>query len=255
MPVTARGVPAGTLRVMIVDAGNVAAADGLRIREGMVFRISGGLATPADLVELDDAGLRRVVDLRGTDENRSVIQNWAREKGVDYVSEPIPAARKQDFVAEVAGAKSEEEAIAYMSSLYERIVEDFGDQIAATIGVLAADLPAGLGCARGKDRTGIVNAFIHVLLGVPEEEVAVRYVNGAPSADRLGPLARDMMELEESDPLPTGVSVMLRATPDLVIAAIDEAKRTHGSVEAYLSDHGLEPEAAERLREQLLVPA
>ena len=239
---------------MIIDAGNLPAADGLRIREGMIFRLSGGLVKPGDLEKLEAAGLRRVVDLRGTDEDRSVIRDWADEHGVDYVSQPIPAARREDFDAVATSTTSEEDAIAYMGKLYRRVVDDFGTEIAATIGAMADELPAGFGCAAGKDRTGIVNAFLHVLLGVPEEEAAERYVNGAPSVERLGGLARNYMELDDSQPLPTGVEVMLRASPELITAAIDQAKRTRGSVEAYLEAHGLEPEAVERLRERLLVP-
>ena len=89
-----------------------------------------------------------------------------------------------------------------MESLYRSIVDDFGPQIAGTISALEDELPAGHGCAAGKDRTGIVTAFLHVLLGVPEEEAARRYVNGAPSLERLGPLARDYLAIEDSIPFP-----------------------------------------------------
>ena len=240
---------------MIIDAGDVPAEDGRRVRPGKVYRLSGGLAKPGELEALDAVGLRRGVDLRGTDEARSVIQNWADANGVDYVSQPIPAARREDFLRAAAEADTEEAAFDYMRALYERVVDDFGPQIAATIHAMSKDLPAGFGCAAGKDRTGIVNAFLHILLGVPEEEAAMRYVNGAPSVERLGPLARNLMELEDSEPLPMGVEVLLRATPELINAAIARAEETHGSIEAYLEHHGLPPDAVERLRDQLLVPA
>jgi protein-tyrosine phosphatase len=240
---------------MIIDAGNVPAADGKRIQSGKIYRLSGGLAKSGELQALEEIGLKRVVDLRGTDEDRSVIKNWAESHGVDYVSQPIPAARRDDFVRAAAEAETEEGAFAYMRELYERVVDQFGPQIAATIGAMAEEQPAGFGCAAGKDRTGIVNAFLHILLGVPEEEAAVRYVNGAPSVERLGPLARNIMELEESEPLPMGVEVLLRATPELINAAIAEAKRTDGTIQGYLEHHGLAPQSVERLREQLLVPA
>jgi protein-tyrosine phosphatase len=240
---------------MIIDAGDVPAADGFRVRPGKIYRLSGGLAKAGELQALEAAGLRRIVDLRGTDEDRSVIQNWAEANGADYESQPIPAARREDFLRAAAEAETEESAFAYMRELYERVVDDFGPQIAATIGAMSRDLPAGFGCAAGKDRTGIVNALLHILLGVPEEEAAMRYVNGAPSVERLGPLARNVMELEESEPLPLGVEVLLRATPELINAAIAEAKRTDGTIQGYLEHHGLAPEAVERLREQLLEPA
>ena len=93
--------------------------------------------------------------------------------------------------------------------------------------------------------------LVELLLRQLEEEAAIRYVNGAPSVERLGPLARDIMELEESEPLPMGVQVLLRATPELINAAIAEAKRRDGTIQGYLEHHGLEPDAIQRLREQL----
>ena len=219
----------------------------------MVYRIRGGLASPDKLDALDRAGLRSVVDLRGVSEDRSVVRHWAEEAGVNYVHQPMPAGNKVDMQAMVT--QSSEQAGDYMQALYRRIVVEFGPQITATIGVLADGMPAGYGCAAGKDRTGIVTAMLQVLLGVSREEAGRRYLSDAPTLDALGPLARDYLDWPEADPLPIGVEVMMGATPGSISAALDQAEGEFGSIPAYLEHYGLAPGAVETLRSELVAPA
>lgn len=228
-------------------------AGGGRIRPGRVFRVSGGLAHADDLGPLEAAGLRRIVDLRAEDEDRSVLLDWATVRGVDYISQPMPAAARADF-AEIARRNSTpEEAQAYMSELYSGIVDRFGPQIAATMSAIAERLPAGYGCAAGKDRTGIVTAMLHVLLGATEEEAARRYVNGAPSVERLGPLARTYLGLGDGEPLPAGVEVLLRPAPTTLLGLLEHARQEYGGVREYLEGNGLSPATIAALSRELVV--
>ena len=149
-------------------------------------------------------------------------------------------------------AETEEEAAGHMLSIYRVIVDDYGEAIAMTIAALADKLPVGYGCAAGKDRTGIVTAFLHTLLGADEEEVARRYVDGAPAPERLQVLARDYLSLGEADPLPPGFNVLAGASAPTIRETLDHVRRQHGGVEAYLEAHGLEPETVEKLRNRLV---
>ena len=240
----------GNLALVIVDIGGAPTADGGRIRPKLVYRIRGGLAAPDKLAPLDDAGLRSVVDLRAETEDRSVVRDWADATGVRYVAQPMPAGNKVDM--NEVSRQSSAEATDYMQALYRRIVVEFGPQITATIGVLAEGLPAGYGCAAGKDRTGIVTAMLHVLLGVSREEAGRRYMSDAPTVEALGPLARDYLDLHEAEPLPVGVEVMMGTMPESIGAALDQAEEEFGSVPAYLEHHGLAPGAVETLRSELV---
>lgn len=230
-------------------------ADGGRIRAGRIFRVSGGLMSADELDALEAAGLRRVVDLRGEDEDRSVLMEWAGKRGVDYVSQPIYAAGRREFVEIARQGMGQERAQEYMTSLYRGIIDEHGNEIAATIGAIADRLPAGYGCAAGKDRTGIVTAFLHVLLGVPEGEAARRYVNGAPSVERLGPLARTYLGLDEGAPLPAEIEVLIRPAPTTLLGMLDHARENYGGVREYLESHGMAPGTAADLRRRLVVPA
>ena len=154
---------------MITDAGDIPTSNGSKMQAGLVFRLSGGLFRDKDLAEFERANLKRVIDLRGENEDRSLVRNWTKDHGIDYVSEPIPAAGRKDAVDLDRLSKSVDEALEYMAALYIGIVDRNGREIANTIAAMADELPAGYGCAAGKDRTGIVTAFLHIILGVPEE--------------------------------------------------------------------------------------
>lgn len=224
------------------------------MRAGVVFRLSGGLFREKDLAEFERAKLKRVIDLRGVTEDRSIVQNWTTDHGIDYVSEPIPAAGKKDAVDIARLSDSVDEALEYMQALYIGIVDRNGREIANTIAAMAEELPAGYGCAAGKDRTGIVTAFLHIILGVPEEEAVRRYVDSAPPIEHLGPLARDYFDLEEGAPMSPGMEAFLRPQGEILAATVTHVAGEHGSVAGYLAQHGLGADTVEQLRENLLAP-
>ena len=68
----------------VSDIGGLPLRDGQWFRSGLVFRISGGMVGPAELAHLDAIGLRVLVDLRGPDEDRSALEDWAQSRGVRY---------------------------------------------------------------------------------------------------------------------------------------------------------------------------
>lgn len=243
------------VRVVIADAGGVPTAGGGRMREGAVFRISGDLVGVPELAELEAAGLRRVIDLRGGGEDRSAIEGWARERGVVYRHHPMDVAGGAGLGDAIRAAVVSGRAEAYVQRTYRRIVSEFGGQIAATIGVLAEGFPAGFGCAAGKDRTGVVNALLQVLIGASEDDAADFYAARAPSLDRLRPLARDFFGYDHVDDLPPGVDHILGVQRSTMTEVFEQIREGWGGVKPYLEAHGLRPEQAGRLREHLVVTA
>ncbi|HEX6388094.1 MAG TPA: tyrosine-protein phosphatase [Solirubrobacteraceae bacterium] len=238
---------------MITDVGGITTADGAQIRTDTVFRLSGGLAGPDELAALKRAGLRCVVDMRGPTEPREAIRDWAGAAGIEYVAQPIPAADRSDFVDLVESRGSAAEAAAVMERIYRGIVDHHGPQIAGTIDAVARNLPAGFGCAAGKDRTGIVTAFLHTTLGVALEDVVHHYTVSAPPLARLAVLAQDYFGLVEGEAMPPAVEIFMSARPETMRDTLAHVEATHGGVEQYLVDHGLRAEAIDELRARLVV--
>jgi len=239
--------------VVITDVGGIAAADGGQIRTDLVFRLSGGLAGPDELATLRAARLRCVVDLRGESEDRAAIRDWAAAQGVVYEAQPIPAADRGGMRELVTSGGSVADAAAAIDGAYRTIVDSYGAQIAGTIGALARELPAGFGCAAGKDRTGIVAAFLHTVLGADVEDVVHHYTVSAPPVARLAVLAKDYFGVADGEALPPAVEVLLSTRPDALRATLAHVEATHGSVERYLVDHGLATEALDELHARLVI--
>lgn len=222
------------------------------MRERAVFRISGGLVGEPELAELEAAGLRTVVDLRGHREDRSAIEAWAQAHGVIYRHEPMDVARAGGLGETILDALADGGAKDYLRMAYRRIVTEFGRELAAAIGALSEGFPAGFGCAAGKDRTGVVNAFLQVLIGASEEEATRFYVERAPSLEALRPLARDFLGYEHVDQLPAELDHILGVQSSTMLEAFEHVRNGWGGVERYLLAHGLRPEQVERLREDLV---
>jgi len=239
---------------VITDAGGVEVQGGGSVRTGAIYRLSGGLAGPEELARLDAAGLECVVDLRGADEDREAIRAWAAGAGVTYVTQPIPAADRGGVIEMVTSAATVAEAQAALDGVYRRIVDEFAPQVTGTIGAMVGRTVAGYGCAAGKDRTGVVTALLHILLGATEEDAIARYVSGAPSPERLQGLIRGYMGLAEDAPVTPAMAVFATTRPQTMRDTLAHVRERYGGAEAYLRAHGLPDGAAEALREQLVVP-
>jgi protein-tyrosine phosphatase len=235
------------------DAGGLPTGDGT-IRMGAVFRISGQLASAAELDELADAGVIRIVDLRGHDEDRSTIQQWTAANRVAYSHQPIAVGQTEGLIELALDARAREVVDEAMRNVYGEIVDQHAEQLANTIAEIAQGTPIGFGCAAGRDRTGIVASLLYAQLGVPEELIVDAYARHAPSALQLRPLAHNYVELDDDEPLPVGLEALLTVDRGWISSALERIRDVHGGVSAYLLEHGLPADALPALQRLLVVP-
>lgn len=238
---------------MIQDAGGVILADGRSVRTGLVYRVSGMLAGPDELAELGATGVRAVVDLRDKGEDRNAIVDWTEANGVAYENFPIvvggyEGGRWDGILNDVAAGRGR----ARVLETYAELAIGFGPQIAAAFEVVSRVFPSAFGCAAGKDRTGVMCAYLHVLLGASEETAIQAYLDMAPNAEQLQP-AIDSLGLEPDDPLLVDITEYMVVKPTSMAHAFELVNR-HGGVEVFLREHGLSVAAIDRLRDQLIAP-
>jgi protein-tyrosine phosphatase len=239
-------------RKVLVDAGGIALPDGRRLREGHALRVSGGLTRAEELGQLSDAGIVQLVDLRGGDEDRAVLSDWAGRHGVAYAHHPIRGGNLDSYRDELMGIETQPEAEQFQLDLYLQMVDTFPHSIAGALDLLGEAGPVGFGCAAGKDRTGIVTAFLHVLLGFSEAAATAYYVSLAPTPEALRPLAEAAFDLAPDDPWPPGVTAMLGVRESLLFDVFAHLRDEHGGLEAYLRAGGFPDDGAERLRARLI---
>lgn len=236
---------------MITDAGGLPCAGGT-VRTGRLLRVAGALCGEAELDRLRAAGVVAYVDLRGGVEQREAIERWAADAGVDYRRHPIEVAGAHDLMRAVYDATDADAAAEEMRALYRAIIERSGEQLAAAVGVVAAGTPVAFGCTAGKDRTGIVAAFVHAVLGVEDDVIARSYVASAPEVERLREVLEAQFGMDPSAAGAPGLTTLLGVEEATIRATLDHVRATHGDVEAYLVAHGLDPEAGAAMRQDLV---
>jgi protein-tyrosine phosphatase len=234
----------------VADIGGLPLAGGCRLRRGLLYRISGALVGPADLAHLQTFKLRLVVDLRGAAEDRSKLSRWAADYGVAYHHRPVMSGAVADILRE-AGS-SVEAAVAIRRSVYRQIVDDYGISLAGAVALMAHDVPAGFGCAAGKDRTGILAALIQTLLGASEDDVVADYIALAPDVERLRTMVGAWEAAAEVDLTAPGIDTILSTSDELMRESLAHINERWGSSTAYLQAHGLTTGDIESLRSHLV---
>lgn len=239
---------------MIVDAGGLPVTAGGHIAEGRLLRVSGGLVTVRDLPALEVFGVRTLVDLRGGTEPRTLLESWAQRAGVRYVWLPIDVAGGSAMVRAMGGSADEDEAAEQLVQLYKLILDQHGDRLAQTIETIAEGTPIAFGCAAGKDRTGLVTALLHTLLGVGEDDVVRSYATSPPAPGLLKEMLRDQFGASSDVLTMPRLDVLLGAEEVTMRAALAHVRERYGDVKSYLEANGLSAGAVARLREDLIVP-
>lgn len=236
----------------IRDAGDVTIAGRRPVRTGVLFRISGDLVTAADLKILEDADVHTVVDLRSIDEPRETLERWAMEHGVRYVHQPMLSATITELMQLAIEAPDFATAREQQRQVYLELIDAHGAEFARTLEIMASPGATGVGCAAGKDRTGLMTAIVHVLIGASVDEAAAAYVAQAPSVAELRPLALARIPTAGEGDLPPGIMIQLGVDPALIAEVFTHIDTRYGGVEPWLERYGLTAGTVAALRAKLL---
>ena len=244
------------------DIGGLPAADGRRIREGVLFR-SGHLffASENDRRYLRDT-VRTIVDFRSEKECGEKPDPVL--EGVDYVYLPILSER-------APGVEQDEEAVeltfetavrdpvsskTYMVQVYESCVTNpfTVSQYRRFLDILLEEPEAAphkavlWHCTAGKDRAGFAAVLVEWLLGVKREDIIEDYLatNVYRREETQQFLARMKKEFGEPDgQMKEAFFWLFSAHEEYLEAVFAKAAELYGSFDAYLSE-GLKVTEEER---------
>ena len=235
------------------------------VATGKVYRAD-GLAQLTDRARADirSLSISTVIDLRDIGE-RAKLPDALDGLEVDYIELPIfddrffPAkrlsAQEMKAAAEESGMDLSDRSL---SKIYDLMIAHFGSRLALAVDTIAQTGTGGVvfHCSAGKDRTGVIAAFILTLLGVGRSDILDEY---AITAQYLSGAFLENITKNFSD---AGISGNLAETataapPELLAKVLDsiDAKYGDNGVEAYLLEHGMNPESPAALRRLLLAPA
>jgi protein-tyrosine phosphatase len=230
------------------DLGGHRTRDGGETRYGAVVRADSiRQLTEAGWGAAVDYGVRTVVDLRM---DRELQADPPAELPVRVVHVPVLEDDDEAFAEVEAVARAAPDYAAATRDVYLVFLERFHKNVAAAIAAVARAPEGGVvvHCVGGKDRTGLVTAFLLHLAGVDKEQIAADY---AESEERLRP-RHDVWLAEAGTEAEREHIRRIAATPaESMVGVLEELERRYGSIQGYLRAAGLTDADLERARERL----
>ncbi len=223
------------------DYGDYAAGE-RRIRAGRLFRSAHqARASDADLQRLADLGIATIVDLRRPGERRE--QPSRRPVGfagsvIEAVHDDGGEAPHITFLKE--SDLTEASGRAFMTDVYRRLAFEPAhlDLFARYFRALGeTDGPMLIHCAAGKDRTGVLAALTHHLLGVGRDEMVADYMLTNTAVDLAGrapAIARQLEAMTGRKASHAAVVAFIGVEPVYLETALDGIAARYGSVDIYL---------------------
>ncbi len=249
------------------DVGGHRTRDGGRVRTGLVYRsVDLSRLDPPAVADLGRLGIRTVFDLRTAAERTS--QPDRLPPGSAYVVADIAGDSDGKSPADFAtlfedpAAASRALGGGRAATLFVDVYREFVHLDSARAGyrrlfdALAGgtSTPALVHCTTGKDRTGWAAAALLLFLGVPEDAVMEDYLLSGPGLVPVVEPIIDAFAARGGDP--ELLRPLLGVRPAYLEAALDEVRRRHGSIEAYVADGlGIDARARAALRSALVEPA
>lgn len=200
---------------------------------------------------LVDHGIRTVVDLRGEHE---LADDPPAHLSVRVVHVPFMEADEaewREIADEVeAAVESAPDIETSTRDVYLIFLERFRSNAAAGVRAVV-DAPAGgvvVHCVGGKDRTGLLSAFLLHLAGVDVDEIAADY---ALSEERLRPRHEAWFAAAETNEELARLRRIARTPAGSMAGVFAELEARYGGVEQYLRSAGVTDEELRLVRTRL----
>lgn len=241
------------------DYGGYAVA-GARVARGRLYRSAHqARATEADLARLAQLNIATVVDLRRPSERRDQPSRrpsgWAG-RVIESTHDDGGEAPHITFLK--TADLTEDSGRAFMTGAYRRLpfepahVDLFSRYFRA---LAECEGPVLIHCAAGKDRTGLLAALTHSLLGVSRDDLIHDYLLTNIAVDlegRAEGIAKKLTEMTGRPASHGAVVAFLGVEADYLDGAFAEITARHGSLRSYLEQAlGVDDALAEGIRARL----
>lgn len=234
------------------DLGGHRTEDGSETRFGSIVRADSlSQLTDDGWQAAVDYGITTVIDLRGDHERED---DPPTELPVEVQHVPFMEADQRGWneVGEAveAAAKAASDVSTATRDVYLIFLEHFKRNVGAGIRAVANAPEGGVAvhCVGGKDRTGLLTAFLLYLAGVDVEQIAADY---ALSEERLRPRHDAWLAEAETDAERERLQRISQTPAESIVGVFEELERRYGSVEAYLRSAGLNDDELDLARARL----
>jgi protein tyrosine/serine phosphatase len=234
------------------ELGGLPTRDGGETRFGAVVRADSVRQLSAEgWRALADHGIRTVVDLRDEHER---TEDPPADLPVHVVHVPFFAGNQADRDAlgqelDTAVAAAPDVATA-TRDVYLIFLERFRENAAAAVRAVANAEEGGIviHCVGGKDRTGLLSAFLLHVAGVGDEDIADDY---ALSEERLRPRHEAWFAAAQSEEELERLQRIAQTPAASMVGVFAELERRYGGIEDYLRSAGVGDEELRLVRARL----
>ena len=242
------------------DFGGYETVHGRPVKRGLLYRSANhAYASEADLARMAWLELAAIIDLRRTEERaRDPSKRWPGF-GAAVIENDI-LSDHADWIDAMKGVEVDgdwffQDAMAYYRRApFEPRHLDLFSRYFRTLAEV--DGPIVVHCAAGKDRTGLICALTHHVLGVDEADILADYLltNDEARLERkmsfLGPWLRDTVGKTVDE---AGLRVAVSVNAAYLEQAFSVIREAHGSLDGYLSEAlGVDAALREALQARLL---
>lgn len=234
------------------DLGGLPKADGGETRFGSIVRADDvHQLSEEGWRALVDYGVRTAIDLRRDHERED---DPPADLPIEVVHVPFMEASEEEWEEiaeelEAATAAAPDDATATRDA-YLIFLERFADNVAESVRAVAQAADGGvvIHCVGGKDRTGLLTAFLLHLAGVSDDEVAADY---ALSEERLLPRHQAWFDGAETDEELERLRRIAQTPAASMTGVFAELERRYGTIEGYLHHIGLTDADLDQVRARL----
>lgn len=241
------------------DYGGYAVSGGGRLKSGLLWRSAQHRdASDDDLARVQQLGLGAIIDLRGESERNDHpcrrATNFATP--VYYGPGETAGSTTAPHLAAAEGAISGEDAAGALRFTY--LGMPWRDNLLVAFRHYFDEVEKGhptlVHCFAGKDRTGVIVALFHRLVGVHEDDVLADYMltNVAGKVDeRIAAGAEHIRSRYGAGITDEGIRALMEVREEYLSAAFGAIIDRHGSIARYSADVlGVDERRLGMLREQ-----
>lgn len=244
------------------DLGGIRTQDGYVIKPCRLIRSDKlNELTEADKICLSrEYHLKKIIDLRTYEESRQMPD--AEIIGVESFFNPLFEKNTLGITHEnnyqddmTALLEGKLEYIPKMEDLYQMLVQNSYSisQMQKVFDILLTDTDGSIlwHCTEGKDRCGMVSAFLLYALGVPEEVILEDYlITNDANFIKAETIRSIVLEVSKSEKMADRVASLFLAKEEYLMEVINYMKNEYGSIDMYLEKQlNLTKDKRKRLQE------
>jgi protein-tyrosine phosphatase len=248
------------------DIGGYQTSDLRTLRQGQIIRSENlSRLTASDFQKLEEIGVKTVIDLRTDREHDKAPTVWQGDNPPRFFHFPVGDAQNDWFKAQrkmfAKNRFTEKQALEHMVEGYRMIAEDGPPSYQKLMGLVLdqSNWPILIHCNAGKDRAGVATTLILEALGVDRETIMEEFLltnEIGRTEEKAAFLAKESKNFSNGmsarrSPSASAWLPIVGVRPEMLEAFYASVDEQYGSMDAFLTEMGVDHDARKALAASL----